>query len=79
MKTKTTHGGCGIVTTEYAVLRLDDYGDVSDVLHCGGLRKARKEAAYYRAEGELVIIEKQTRRRPAHLFATPDQFDSIKG
>lgn len=50
------------ITTEYAVLLLDQYDDVVENLAWDTLQEARKYATLLKSEGQIVQIEKVIRK-----------------
>lgn len=77
MKSKITHGGTGIVTREYEVRGIDQYGDAVEVFHFDTLRKARAAVAGVLETYPAAAIELATKKQPMHLFKNPVQFQTV--
>lgn len=69
LKDKVTHNGSGLVTHEYQISRIDEYGDIMDCDHTRDLDEARASAQGYASEHPAhgCIVEHVTRRYPLHL------------
>lgn len=81
MKDKVTHGGSGLITREYVINDIDQYGDVIDVDHADNLREALKRAEQIQFENNgtmAVVVELVTRKYPMFLFVDPVIFKTVK-
>ena len=78
MKDRISKDGNRIISTEYEVRDIDEYGDAQDVNHYGCNREAMDAAKKSIAAGsKAVAVEKHIARRPAFLFPEPDTFTTL--
>jgi hypothetical protein len=64
-----------LITTEYEVRELDQYGDAIDVSHFRSRATAMDFAK--RLQCVACIVEKHVKRYPAHLFRLPDSYATL--
>ncbi len=65
-----------MISTEYTVSEIDEYGDVVDVDHFE--EKHVAVAAGRLRDAVAVVVEKVIRRYPAHMFAEHATFKTIE-
>lgn len=68
-----------MISTEYEVREINADGDAIDVNHYDTLEEAKIYAnSLMQTHGAIaVVIEKHISKRPAHMFADPDVYESV--